>query len=94
MLGFGDGIAGDYTRENGRYGIHYAEIYKGRLPSYHRLDLGVKRKFSLGKRSIMEVNVSVTNVYSRQNIFYFDRATHERVNQLPFLACLGLTLTF
>ena len=94
MLGFGDGIAGDYTRENGRYGIHYAEIYKGRLPSYHRLDLGVKRKFSLGKRSIMEVNVSVTNVYRRQNIFYFDRATHERGNQLPILACLGLTLTF
>ncbi len=94
MLGFGDGIVNDYLRENGQYGIHYGEVYKGRLPSYHRLDLGVKRKFSFGKRTVMEVNASVTNVYSRQNIFYFDRATHERVNQLPILACLGLTLTF
>ena len=94
MLGFSDGISSDYVHENGQYGIHYADLYKGRLPSYHRLDLGVKRKFSLGKRSTLETNISVTNVYSRQNIFYFDRATHERVNQLPVLACIGLTLTF
>ena len=91
---FGDNIVSDYTRENGDYSIHYAELYKGRLPNYHRLDLGVKRKFSLGKRSVLELNFSVTNVYSRQNIFYFNRATFERVNQLPILACLGITFTF
>ena len=93
-LVFADGIVSDYTQENGQYSIHYAELYKGRLPDYHRLDLGVKRKFSLGKRSLLEVNASVTNVYSRQNIFYFNRATHDRVNQLPILACLGITLTY
>ena len=93
-LVFGDGIVSDYTQENGQYSIHYAELYKGRLPDYHRLDLGVKRKFSLGKRSLLELNASVTNVYSRKNIFYFNRATHERVNQLPILACLGITLTY
>ena len=91
---FGDNIVSDYTRENGDYSIHYAELYKGRLPNYHRLDLGVKRKFSIGKRSLLELNFSITNVYSRQNIFYFNRATFERVNQLPILACLGLTFTF
>ena len=91
---FGDIIVSDYTRENGDYSIHYAELYKGRLPNYHRLDLGVKRKFSLGKRSMLELNFSVTNVYSRKNIFYFNRATFERVNQLPILACFGATLTF
>ena len=91
---FGDNIVSDYTRENGDYSIHYAEIYKGRLPQYHRLDLGVKRKFSLGKRSMLELNFSVTNVYNRRNIFYFNRATFERVNQLPILACLGVTFTF
>ena len=47
----------DYASENGTYGIHYAELYKGRLPAYHRLDLGVKRKFSLGARSILEINL-------------------------------------
>ena len=94
QLVFPDGIASDYVRENGQYSIHYADLYQGRLPAYHRLDLGVKRRFSLGSRSVLEVNASVTNVYSRQNIFYFDRATHQRVNQLPILACLGLTLTY
>ena len=93
-LNFGDNIVSDYTRENGSYSIHYADLYKGRLPDYHRLDLGVKRKFSLGKRSLLELNLSVTNVYSRQNIFYFNRTTFERVNQLPILASFGATFTF
>jgi len=93
-LQFGDNIVSDYTSENGAYSIHYAEIYKGRLPSYHRLDLGVKRKFSIGKRSLLELNLSVTNVYSRQNIFYFNRTTFERVNQLPILASFGANFTF
>ena len=94
ILPFGGGIATDYTRENGDFSIHYADLYKGRLPDYHRLDLGLKRKFSIGKRSLLELNLSVTNVYSRQNIFYFNRATFERVNQLPILACIGATFTF
>lgn len=93
-LFFPQGVGSDYTRENGEYSIHYADIYKGRLPAYHRLDVGVKRKFSLGRRSVLELNLSATNLYSRQNIFYFNRITFERVNQLPILACLGATLTF
>ncbi|MBQ9418295.1 MAG: TonB-dependent receptor [Bacteroidales bacterium] len=94
QLLFPQGIASDYTQENGHYSIHYADLYQGRLPDYHRLDLGIKRRFSLGKRSVLEVNASVTNLYSRQNIFYFDRTTHRRINQLPILACLGLSLTY
>ena len=91
---FPSGIVSDYTQENGEYSLHYADLYKGRLPSYHRLDLGVKRKFSLGARSILEISLSATNVYSRENIFYFNRTTFERVNQLPILVCFGGTLTF
>ena len=93
-LMFGDNIVSDYTDENGEYSIHYADLYKGRLPNYHRLDLGVKRKFSIGKRSMLELNFSVTNVYNRKNIFYFNRMTYERVNQLPILACFGINFTF
>ena len=93
-LFFPSSIGSDYTTENGDYDIYYGELYKGRLPSYHRLDLGVKRKFSLGAHSILELNLSATNVYSRENIFYFNRATFERVNQLPILVCLGATMTF
>ena len=94
QLFFTGSIVSDYTRENGGYAMHYADLYKGRLPSYHRLDLGIKRKFSLGARSILELSLSATNVYSRQNIFYFNRATYERVNQLPILVCFGATMTF
>ena len=93
-LGFDNNIVSDYTRENGSYCIHYADLYKGRLPDYHRLDLGAKRKFSIGKRSLLELSLSVTNVYSRQNIFYFNRTTYERVNQLPILASFGATFSF
>ena len=93
-LPFGDGISTDYTTENGDMGIYYSDVYGGRLPTYHRLDLGAKRKFSLGRRSILEVSLSVTNTYNRGNIFYFDRVTFDRVNQLPILVCMGATLSF
>ena len=75
-----------------RYG--YLELRAAFVLSYHRLDIGVKRKFSLGRRSILELNLGATNVYSRQNIFYFNRTTFERVNQLPILASFGASLTF
>ena len=93
-LVFGNGIVSDYTQENGHYGMHYADLYGGRLPNYHRLDLGVKRKISIGKRGLLELSLSATNVYSRQNIFYYNRATHKRVNQLPFLASFGAVFSF
>lgn len=93
-LTFADGILTDYTRINGEYGVHYAELYAGRLPNYHRLDISAKRKFSLGKHSILEVNLSVTNVYNRNNIFYFDRLTFTRIDQLPILWSLGLTFRY
>jgi len=93
-LGFNSGINSSYWTENGAFGVHYGELYAGRLPNYHRLDLGVKRKFSLGPRSILDLNLSVTNAYNRNNIFYFDRITFKRVDQLPILVSIGANLTF
>lgn len=94
QLVFGETITTDYTRENGEYSLHYAELYKGRLPSYHRLDLGIKKRFSIGPRSILDLSLSATNVYSRENIFYFNRTTFERVNQLPLLVSFGANFSF
>lgn len=94
QLHFNDNIVSDYTTENGQYGIHYAEIYLGRLPAYHRLDMGIKHKFSIGTRSVLDVSLSATNIYSRQNIFYFNRTTFERINQLPILVSLGVNYRF
>jgi hypothetical protein len=93
-INFDGGIATDYTLTNGNYGIAYGELYAGRLPNYHRLDLSAKRRFSIGKRSILDVNLSVTNVYNRNNIFYFDRITYTRVDQLPILWSAGMTFSF
>jgi hypothetical protein len=84
----------DYTNVNGDLGVLFGEINTGRLPQYHRLDASLKRKFVLGENSILEANASVTNVYDRNNIFYFDRVSFQRVNQLPLMPSFGLSLTF
>ena len=90
-----DGIDSDYLTKDGDLGIIYAdERNSGRLPYYHRLDASVKKKIKFGKYTKLEVVASVTNVYNRENIFYFDRVRYERVNQLPILPSLGVTVSF
>jgi hypothetical protein len=37
---------------------------------------------------------SATNMYNRENIFYFDRIRNKRVNQLPIMPTIGITLNF
>jgi hypothetical protein len=91
---FSDGINTDYTTTNGNLSIIYDEINKGKLPTYHRLDITVKRKIELGENSTLEAIASVTNVYNRKNIFYVDRITQERVNQLPVMPSIGINITF
>jgi len=88
------GIDDPYTSGNGSLEIEYAGLNKGRLPYYHRLDLGLKRKFVLGKNSILEANLGVTNAYNRDNLFYINRVTQEKVYQLPLMPSLGVNLTF
>ena len=94
MLTFGDGINTDYTKTNGQIGIVYGKINSKRLPSYHRLDLAIKRRFYLSETSIIEANLSITNVYNRNNIFYIDRITNQRIDQLPFMPSLGINFKF
>jgi len=70
------------------------DLNEGRLPYYHRLDASVKKVFAFGKYTRLEVVASVTNVYDRENIFYVDRITNRRVNQLPILPSLSATFKF
>jgi len=91
---FENGINSNYTTQNGQMGILYADINGGQLPTYHRLDCNLKRRITLGKYSVLELNASVTNAYNRDNIFYVDRVTNERVNQLPIMPSFGMSLTF
>ena len=93
-LNFQDGINTDYTSNNGELGIQYAELNKGRLPYYHRLDLSISKTINIAKKSELDISASVTNVYNRENIFYFNRIKYERVNQLPIMPSIGASITF
>ena len=93
-LSFQNNISFDYTTANGEMGVLFGELNQGRLPTYHRLDLDVKRKFYFSERTILEADLSVTNVYNRANVFYVDIISRSNVNQLPILPSLGLTLSF
>ncbi|MFO8055134.1 MAG: hypothetical protein R6U19_08260, partial [Bacteroidales bacterium] len=91
---FEDGIHSDYTRDNGEFTIFYGDINSKRFPTYHRLDLGVTRKFFPSTNSVIKVKANVTNAYNRQNIFYIDRISGERVDQLPLMPSLGVSWEF
>lgn len=91
---FQDGANTDVVNGNGELGIVYDDLNGGRLPTYHRLDMTIKREFVLSVNSTLEANIGVTNAYNRENIFYFDRVNFERVNQLPFMPSAGLSMNF
>jgi len=89
------GISTNYLSQNGNFEIVYADkINGGRLSDYHRLDLSVKKRFKTGKYSSLEASGSISNAYNRDNIFYIDRVTNKRENQLPIFPSLGLSWTF
>lgn len=89
-----DGDHFNYQQGNGDLGIIYEDINQGRLPPYHRLDLSLKRKWEFEKRGELEASLGVTNAYDRRNIFFVDRVTRERTDQLPILPSLGIKLSF
>ncbi|MDB4126898.1 TonB-dependent receptor [Flavobacteriales bacterium] len=93
-LTFSEGINSDYTSTNGELGIEYAELNEGRLPFYHRLDASISKSVKLNKNSELDMTLSVTNAYNRENIFYFNRVKYERVNQLPLMPSFGASITF
>jgi len=91
---FSGGVTSNYLEENGELGILYGDLNGGRLSDYHRLDASVKWWKELDKYRKVEATVSVSNAYDRRNIFYFDRVTHSRVNQLPILPSLSFGFFF
>lgn len=89
-----DGMSTDWINQNGTLTTIYGDLNSKRLPDYHRFDISAKKRFDIGKRSILEINLSVTNVYNRNNLFYVNRITSERVDQLPIMPSLGVSCTF
>jgi len=87
-------IGTSIINQNGTLGIIYGDYNKGRLPYYSRLDLNLKKTFILGRYTKFDISVSVTNALNQENIFYFDRVSYSRVNQLPLMPSMGLSFTF
>lgn len=94
QINFEEGIDTDYTTVNEQFELLYAEYNEARLSYYHRLDLGLKKIFYLGPDSKLEANIGVTNAYNRKNVFFVDRVTNERVDQLPIMPSVGFDLSF
>jgi hypothetical protein len=94
LLPFTAGLNTDITTENGIMEVLYGPLNDGRQPDYHRLDIALAKTITFSRNSNLEITVSLTNAYNRENIFYFHRIRNERVDQLPVLPSLGLTLTF
>jgi hypothetical protein len=93
-LNLNNGINSNYTTANGTLGIVYGDLNAKRLPWYHRLDFSIKRKFVFNNDATLAINLGCTNLYNRENIFYFDRVRYKRVNQLPILPTIGMSFSF
>jgi hypothetical protein len=84
----------DFNTANGLVNYVPAELNQGRLPDFHRLDLGVKYRYNWTERNTLEISAGATNVYNRENIFYVNRFTFDRINQLPILPNFNMSLSF
>jgi len=94
QLVFNNGLFTDIIHQNGQLSQILETYPNGRLSYYHRLDASVKRAFKVSKNSSLDVAASVTNIYDRNNIFYVNRITDQRIYQLPILPSVGVSLTF
>lgn len=91
---FQSGPSTDFLQGNGQLGILYGNLNGGRLPTYHRLDASVRYNLKAHKNMKSYIVLSVTNIYNRQNIFYFDRVNYTRVNQLPIMPAISYNASF
>lgn len=73
------------TESAGISRIFFLEPYGARLPVYHRLDISIKREFIISEAFSIEAELGSINIYDRNNVFYVDIGTIERVDQTPFL---------
>jgi hypothetical protein len=93
-VNFNQSLTYNYTTANGQVGYLPGDINSVRLTDFHRFDIGVKYRYNWTPRVILEVAFGATNVYNRKNIFYVNRFTFARIDQLPILPNLNLSLSF
>lgn len=88
-------VRGGRDTPSGNVGIPralYHQPYNARLPSYHRLDVSLERSFDVTDSVSLSVEGGAINAYNRANVFYVDIFTLDRVDQLPMIPYLSLTM--
>ncbi len=93
-IDFSDGISTDITQSNDEIEVLYSNFNRGRMPSYHRLDFSIKKTFKFSNYNIIESVFSISNLYDRNNIFYYNQLTDSRIDQFPILPTLSLNWQF
>ncbi|MBL7964888.1 MAG: carboxypeptidase-like regulatory domain-containing protein [Flavobacteriales bacterium] len=91
---FDGGIGTDLTTVNGSLTTLYGDLNGGRLPSYARVDVNFTKTWKLDDRQVLQMDLGVTNMLDRDNIFYYDRIRGRRVDQLPILPSAGISYSF
>jgi len=95
LINFQNGVTTDYVNENpDNVTTLLGGFNSKRLPYYHRLDVTAKKKIKFQNKTELEIILSVTNVYDRNNIFYVNRITGEEIYQFPVLPSFGLNYKF
>jgi hypothetical protein len=84
----------NFNTANGYLNYVPGVINSSRLPDFARLDIGVKYRYHINPKTTLETNFGATNIFDRRNIFYVDRFTFNRIDQLPFLPNLNVSLQF
>lgn len=84
----------NFTTANGTLNYIPGELNSARLPDYHRFDVGIKYKYKWSDKNSLDINFGATNVYNRKNVFYVDRFTFKRIDQLPIMPNVNLSLSF
>lgn len=81
----------DLSQQQGEDRVLYAEPYSDRLPTYSRVDLWIERRVERG-RYVGTLRAGAVNILNRENLFYFDLFTFQRVDQLPLIPSVGLKM--
>ena len=84
----------DVKTAQGHARVIYGPPYRGRLPTYHRLDISLERTFRPSRNIGLTVQGALINGYDRTNLFYLDLFTLRRVDQLPLIPSFGLKFEF
>jgi hypothetical protein len=94
-IDFSNGITTDITTVNSQtLQTILGDLNSSRLPTYHRLDITVKKDIVFKNKTKLELNAGATNVYNRENIFYVIPEKNESIYQLPFLPSIGIAWSF